>query len=205
MRIYLFSSLFLCKAVFSQQPGNSIPEVHPQLYTQRCTRSRGCLIANTSVVLESSQRWLHTTAGANCLTANGFDRKICPNPDTCGKACVLEAADYQKKGITTNGNRLTLNLFDRSDNDAKHVSPRVLLFDETAGRYAVFKLFNQEFSFDVDVSKAPCGSNGALYLVEMDSTGHRDAINRAGAKYGTGYCNVQCPKANFIKGRVSLQ
>lgn len=32
----------------------------------------------------------------------------------------------------------------------------------------MFKLLNQEFTFDVDVSQLPCGVNGALYFVEMD-------------------------------------
>ena len=31
----------------------------------------------------------------------------------------------------------------------------------------IFKLLNREFSFEVDVSKLPCGTNGAVYFVEM--------------------------------------
>ena len=57
----------------------------------------------------------------------------------------------------------------------------------------MFKLLNKEFSFDVDVSRLPCGLNGALYFVQMDHDGgmSRFPSNKAGAKYGTGYCDAQ--------------
>jgi hypothetical protein len=64
---------------------------------------------------------------------------------------------------------------------------------------------NQEFTFDVDVSNLPCGFNGALYFVSMDADGglKKYSTNKAGAKYGTGYCDAQCPRdLKFINGEV---
>jgi len=54
----------------------------------------------------------------------------------------------------------------------------------------------QEFTFDVDVSQLPCGLNGALYFSEMPADGgmSKYPANKAGAKYGTGYCDSQCPR-----------
>lgn len=53
--------------------------------------------------------------------------------------------------------------------------------------YLQFKLLNQEFTFDVDMSNLPCGLNGALYLSEMPANGGLGVgNNKAGAKYGTG-------------------
>ena len=75
--------------------------------------------------------------------------------------------------------------------------------DET--NYQMFKLMNQEFSFDVDVSNLPCGLNGAVYLVQMDQDGGMSKFpnNKAGAKFGTGYCDSQCPHdIKFINGQV---
>lgn len=69
----------------------------------------------------------------------------------------------------------------------------------------LFKLKNREFTFDVDVSNLPCGLNGALYFVEMDRDGGLSEYtnNKAGAKYGTGYCDSQCPQdIKFIDGEV---
>merc|ERR1719211_170342 len=57
----------------------------------------------------------------------------------------------------------------------------------------MFYLPNKEFTFDVDVSNLPCGLNGALYFVEMDEAGGKYPTNTAGASYGTGYCDAQCP------------
>ena len=74
-------------------------------------------------------------------------------------------------------------------------------------KYAMFKLLGNEFTFDVDVSKLGCGLNGALYFVSMDADGgkSKDAANKAGAKYGTGYCDAQCPRdLKFINGLVGF-
>lgn len=136
------------------------------------------------------------TSGASC-NSNGFDRTICPDAATCGKNCALEGVDYAGKfGVTTSGNALSL-VFGTSGS-------RVYLLDNT-GIYKNFHVMNQEFSFDVDVSKLPCGFNGALYFSEMPPDGGLSSINKAGAAYGTGYCDSQCPRGlQFINGTVCL-
>ena len=177
----------LSTVVFAQQAGTNTPEIHPTLISERCSQKTGCLKANTSIVLDSNFRWLHTKFGTdNCIT-QGFNRSICPDADTCGKACVLEGAEYKNYGLDTSDNKLTMNLFSKKDGETKVASGRIYLYDEDEGRYALFKLLNQEFTFDVDTSKAGCGVNGALYFSEMSPTGDLDSINSAGAKYGTGY------------------
>lgn len=68
----------------------------------------------------------------------------------------------------------------------------------------MFKLLNQEFTFTVDVSNMPCGINGALYFVEMNENGDKGGNNMAGAGYGTGYCDAQCPHdIKFINGAAN--
>jgi cellulose 1,4-beta-cellobiosidase len=75
-------------------------------------------------------------------------------------------------------------------------------------QYEMFKFTgNHEFTFDVDLSNLPCGFNGALYFVSMDADGglKKYSGNKAGAKYGTGYCDAQCPRdLKFINGEVRL-
>jgi len=59
----------------------------------------------------------------------------------------------------------------------------------------------------VDVSQLPCGLNGALYFVEMDADGGmaKYPTNRAGAQYGTGYCDAQCPHdMKWINGQANI-
>lgn len=73
-------------------------------------------------------------------------------------------------------------------------------------KYEMFTLLNNEFTFDVDMSKIGCGLNSALYFVSMDADGgmSKYSSNKAGAKYGTGYCDAQCPRdLKFINGEVS--
>ena len=86
-----------------------------------------------------------------------------------------------------------------------NIGSRVYLM-ESDTKYQMFNVLNKEFTFDVDVSQLPCGLNGALYFVQMDSDGGfaKYSGNKAGAKYGTGYCDSQCPRdIKYINGEVS--
>jgi cellulose 1,4-beta-cellobiosidase len=70
----------------------------------------------------------------------------------------------------------------------------------------MFNLNNKEFTFTVDVSNLPCGLNGALYFVEMDKDGGMSEFptNKCGAKFGTGYCDAQCPHdLKWINGEAN--
>lgn len=77
---------------------------------------------------------------------------------------------------------------------------------ESDTKYQMFNLIGKEFTFDVDVSKLPCGLNGALYFVEMAADGGMGkGNNKAGAKYGTGYCDAQCPHdIKYINGKANV-
>ena len=79
---------------------------------------------------------------------------------------------------------------------------------DSENTYKQFKLKNAEFTFDVDVSDLPCGLNGALYFSAMDADGGMSKYpsNKAGAKYGTGYCDAQCPHdIKFIAGEANVE
>lgn len=52
---------------------------------------------------------------------------------------------------------------------------------------------NREFTFTVDDNEIDCGLNGALYFVGMDADGGAERWGNAGADFGTGYCDAQCP------------
>jgi len=57
------------------------------------------------------------------------------------------------------------------------------------------------------MSQLPCGLNGALYFVEMSPDGGSGTfpLDKAGAKYGTGYCDAQCPHdLKFINGEANI-
>ena len=84
---------------------------------------------------------------------------------------------------------------------------RVFLLEDD-NNYKLFKLKKREFTFDVDVSNLPCGLNGALYFVEMDADGGMSRLpgNKAGAKYGTGFCNAQyLHSVMFITGEANCE
>ncbi|KAF8148454.1 cellobiohydrolase I [Crassisporium funariophilum] len=191
-----------------QQVGTYQAEAHPKLPWQKCTKSGGCTtVANGQIVLDANWRWVHHKDGyTNCYTGNAWNNTVCPDGLTCANNCAVDGADYSGTyGITTSGNALTLK-FVTSNANGKNVGSRVYLMASESS-YEMFKLANQEFTFDVDVSKLPCGLNGAVYFSQMDADGGmaKHASNKAGAKYGTGYCDSQCPRdIKFISGEANV-
>ena len=198
----------LCAAVNGQQVGTNKPEVHPRLTIQSCTKSSGCRMEDKSVVVDANWRWVHSTTGyQNCYTGNSWDTNLCPDGATCAENCAVDGADYEGTyGVSATGSALKLNFVTHGPYSTNIGSRLYLLESET--EYKLFKLKNKEFTFDVDVSRLPCGLNGALYLVDMDTDGgmSKYAGNKAGAKYGTGYCDAQCPHdVKFINGEANCQ
>eukprot|EP00927_Polykrikos_kofoidii_P056415 TRINITY_DN50531_c0_g1_i1.p1 TRINITY_DN50531_c0_g1~~TRINITY_DN50531_c0_g1_i1.p1 ORF type:complete len:538 (-),score=70.65 TRINITY_DN50531_c0_g1_i1:137-1552(-) len=153
--------------------------------------------------MDANWRWIHGTTGyTNCYTGNDWDSSLCPDAATCTKNCALEGIPetdlLNTYGVEQKTNGVKLG-FKRGSN----IGSRMYLM-ETDTTYKMLKLKNREFTFDVDVSTLACGINGAFYLVEMPEDGGVSASNLAGAKYGTGYCDAQCPKdIKFIDGEAN--
>ena len=207
--ICIVVTTIICAIVNGQQAGTNTPEVHPALTIQSCTKSGGCQSEAKSVVIDSNWRWVHTVSGyQNCYTGNAWDTSLCPDGPTCAKNCALDGADYQGTyGVISSGSSLKLNFVTHGPYSV-NIGSRLYLMDSES-EYKLFKLKNKEFTFDVDVSKLPCGINGALYMVEMDADGGMGKYqpgNTAGAKFGTGYCDAQCPHdIKFINGEGNCE
>ncbi|GJE92093.1 glycoside hydrolase family 7 protein [Phanerochaete sordida] len=192
--------------VSGQQSSNITPEVHPRITTQKCTSS-GCTALSTSVSLDANWRTLFYANTTNyCFVGNTFDAVYCPDPLTCAENCALDGADYLSDfGIRTSGHSLQMPLVGPDVNP--NVGPRLFLMANDS-HYQIISPLNQEIAFDVDLSRLPCGVNGAVYLIGMDADGgaSRFPLNKAGAKYGTGYCDSKCPKdLKFINGQANLE
>eukprot|EP00727_Mastigamoeba_balamuthi_P003914 m51a1_g1352 putative glycoside hydrolase (557) ;mRNA; f:356688-358460 len=205
------STLVLAAALFgcavAQQSGWSSAENKPRLNTFECTAS-GCNYVNRAVTMDANWRWLHKIGGtANCYTGNSWDTNsdACPDPDSCAKNCALDGCDYQGTyGVTANNDALTLS-FVTQGTYSKNIGSRLFMMEDDT-RYKMYKLINREFAFDVDVSQLPCGLNGALYFSEMAENGGMGVgNNNAGARFGTGYCDAQCPHdIKFINGAANI-
>jgi len=185
----------LAAAVRGQQVGTVSPEVHPPFSAQQCTKSGGCKDVPGELVLDAQWRWLHEKGGyTNCLSDAGWNATSCPDAATCATHCELEGLDVkdysEKVGVDLIPGGVKLSYI--SPKGAK--SSRLYLL-EGKDQYRMFKLKNREFSVTVDASTLSCGLNGALYFVEMPQNGGKDGtLNGAGAAYGTGYCDAQCPR-----------
>jgi cellulose 1,4-beta-cellobiosidase len=209
MRTEPFVIAALLGATKAQQIGKQKQNAHPELSLAKCTSS-GCNKTSKSITLDANWRWLHQTGTAtNCYTGNSWDKNLCPDPETCASKCGVDGVDtndwQNTYGVHSTSDQLELG-FVTQGQYAKNVGSRTYMMD-SSNQYEMFKLKNQEFTFDVDVSNMPCGVNGALYFVEMEADGGAGKYpdNKAGAAYGTGYCDAQCPQdIKFINGQANV-
>jgi len=196
---WLIGSTFL-PWTCAQHAGTVVPEESPSLVIQECTKAGGCQDEKAGLVLDSNWRWVHNVRGyQNCFSDKGWNPTFCPDPESCKKNCSLE-------GVTAKGYKKTYGVREIDDGrgvkldfmtQGGNVGSRLYVTDGEES-YKMFKLLNREFTLDVDVHKLNCGMNGAVYFIEMDKDGGKGKDgNLAGAKFGTGYCDAQCPHEKF--------
>ena len=192
-----------------QQVGTYQTETHPAFTWEKCTAPGSCTSQSGLLVIDSNWRWVHTTVSGsytNCYTWKHMECNPLPRwRNVRGQLCAWGCRLSGYNGAVASGNSLKLT-FVTKGTYATNVGSRLYLMD-TDTSYQQFDLLNNEFTFDVDVSNLPCGLNGALYFVSMDKDGGvaRFPTNKAGAKYGVGYCDSQCPRdLKFIDGQVSF-
>ncbi|KAI4596158.1 Exoglucanase 1 [Pestalotiopsis sp. 9143b] len=197
----------LIAAVNAQSACTMTTETHPSLSWSTCTAAGSCTSKTAGVTIDANWRWTHNVANyTNCYTGNTWNADFCPDATTCTANCCIDGANYAETyGITSSGDALTLTFVTDSNNGGTtntNIGSRTYLMD-TDTAYQGFTLLGNEFTFDVDVSNLGCGLNGAVYFVSMDLDGGESefSTNTAGAKYGTGYCDSQCPSdVKFIDG-----
>ncbi|KDN67552.1 putative glycosyl hydrolase family 7 [Colletotrichum sublineola] len=198
----------LAAAVSAQQACKLNAETKPALSWSSCAAGGACTKVNAAITVDANWRWTHkTNDSTNCYTGNKWDTSICGGTgEDCAAKCCVDGADYAGTyGASTSGDALTLK-FVHQGSYSKNIGSRMFLMNGT-NSYQMFKLLGQEFTFDVDVSNLGCGLNGALYFVSMDADGGVSKFpgNKAGAAYGTGYCDSQCPRdLKFIDGKANV-
>lgn len=201
MAVKTLFTLSLLGLAAAQKPVGG-PDKHPKITTYRCTNARGCKPATNYLVLDSSAHWVHqVNSTASCGSwGSGPDPTACPTEEACAENCVMESVqDYSKVGVTTKGASLHMEQIV----NGSVVSPRIYLLNERRDKYEMLRLTGKEFTFDVDSTRLPCGTNSALYLGEMLEDGGKSKLNPGGATWGTGYCDAQCYTTPFINGVVS--
>jgi cellulose 1,4-beta-cellobiosidase len=193
----------------AQSAGTLTKEVHPPLSYSVCKAS-GCKKYESAVVIDSNWRWTHKKGETtNCYTGNEWDAEICPDAATCTKNCEIEGADKEYTntyGVASDGDKLSLQ-FVTEGPYTTNIGSRLYLLDQRHdNKYKTFNLKNREFTFTVDDKDIDCGLNGALYFVGMDADGGADRWGNAGANFGTGYCDAQCPHdLKFINGEANSE
>jgi len=192
----------------AQQAGHLEQESGPKVTLKECTET-GCTQRDMTMTLDANWRWIHKTSGyENCYTGNKWNG--CSSNQDCAQNCVLEGVTQEKYqntyGISQIDNGVQLN-FVTEHKYGTNVGSRLYMLDEDGQNYKMFYLKNREFAMTFDVSHAMCGMNGAMYFIEMDKAGEKGkGYNQAGAKYGTGYCDAQCPHdIKYIGGEANYK
>lgn len=161
------------------------------------------------ITLDANWRWSRKipTNNQNCYSGS-WDKSVCSNPVECSKNCALEGVSEEQYknsyGVTTQGSAVTLKYVTYGPY-GRNVGSRVYVLDNTKTNYLGFNPIGREIAFTADVSKLPCGLNGAVYLVEVPLNGDMNNLNTAGAAFGTGYGDAQCPSdIKYIHGWTNL-
>ncbi|KAL2259922.1 hypothetical protein VTK26DRAFT_6236 [Humicola hyalothermophila] len=203
---YLAAALPLMGLVAGQQVGTETSENHPKLTWQQCSGQGSCTTVNGEVVIDANWRWLHDSNMQNCYDGNAWT-SACSTATDCAEKCYIEGADYSNTyGASTSGDALTLK-FVTEHEYGTNIGSRFYLMNG-ADSYQMFTLMDNEFAFDVDLSTIECGINSALYFVAMEEDGGMSSYpsNKAGAKYGTGYCDAQCARdLKFVGGKANVE
>jgi len=187
-------------------------EVAPPMAIAHCTKAEGCKIEDANATLDANWRWIYAEqcqgdgpcySAGNCFTSDAWDSSHCPDGNACAAKCALGGVNAKKYistyGVTPIAGGLKLKFV-----TGQNIGSRLYLSQGTG--YMPFKLKNREFTFDVDASALPCGLNGAVYFVEMKADGSKGGGNSAGAKFGTGYCDAQCPyDVKFVDGEANTE
>ncbi|EGS24065.1 uncharacterized protein CTHT_0007770 [Thermochaetoides thermophila DSM 1495] len=203
---YLAAALPLVNMAAAQQAGTQQTETHPRLSWKRCSSGGNCQTVNAEIVIDANWRWLHDSNYQNCYDGNRWT-SACSSATDCAQKCYLEGANYGSTyGVSTSGDALTLKFVTKHEYGT-NIGSRVYLMNGS-DKYQMFTLMNNEFAFDVDLSKVECGLNSALYFVAMEEDGGMRSYssNKAGAKYGTGYCDAQCARdLKFVGGKANIE
>eukprot|EP01060_Flectonema_neradi_P024530 TRINITY_DN3346_c0_g1_i1.p1 TRINITY_DN3346_c0_g1~~TRINITY_DN3346_c0_g1_i1.p1 ORF type:complete len:466 (+),score=109.21 TRINITY_DN3346_c0_g1_i1:46-1443(+) len=188
-------------------------EVPLKFPIQKCTSGGGCATdGDTYLTMDANWRWLQESSSySNCWDEDRtWISDICKDSSDqlkCAQGCMLEGVDYGKYGVTVeNGNSVTMKFMGSDGN----IGSRMYLLDknpsDTKSQYSYkqFSLLGKEFTFTFE-STLSCGINGPIYFTEMDKYGDMGPSNTAGALYGTGYCDAQCPgDMHFVKGKANI-
>jgi len=155
------------------------------LTVEECSKASGCKAVQLSVTLDQNWRWYyHPSSSTSC--------KPCGQTN-CTDCVLQEEVDYADYGASV------------GSEDGKSLSftknIRTYLLDASGEEYYMASLVGKEMSYDVDMSRLPCGTNSAMYFVEMP----KDGGHKGGAKLGTGYCDAQCPKdGSTLEGKPAV-
>ncbi|TEA20217.1 putative 1,4-beta-D-glucan cellobiohydrolase A [Colletotrichum sidae] len=192
--------------VVTQKIGDLQEEIHPKLSWKRCSTST-CETVQGEITVDAEFRWIHVVDDyRSCFERQEWQTDQCNSTRTCTDRCAVDGAYYPGYGIATNGDTLSQR-YDTPIDFSRSRNSRVFLLEESGDRYQTFTLLDNEIAFDVDLSTVPCGLNAALHFLAMDADGglERFPDNEAGARYGTGYCNADCPRSlRFVGGKANF-
>lgn len=104
-------------------------------------------VVNSKLVLDGNWHWLHASAdmNKNCYPS-GWNRDVCPDPDTCWKACAIEGVPTDQwsgnYGVHVNSDSLTLNYVTRHQYGT-NVGSRLYITDPSGQKYVGFNMLGR--------------------------------------------------------------
>lgn len=72
-------------------------------------------VISSKLVLDGNWHWIHASSdmNKNCYPSTTWNKEVCPDPDTCWKACAIEGIPTDQwsgnYGVHVSGDTLTMN------------------------------------------------------------------------------------------------
>jgi cellulose 1,4-beta-cellobiosidase len=104
--------------------------------------------------------------------------------------------------VSVNGNSVRLNYVTQGTY-GQNVGSRLYILSPDKTSYEGFDMRNKEFAFTVDTSTLPCGTNGAVYFVEMPL--RNPYSSELTSEYGVNYGDAQCAgDIKYVSGKANV-
>lgn len=185
----------------------------PDISLRKCKSKGSCKKETVKLTIDANWRWVHVQGDyKNCYKGNLWIEEYCPGGDgkACAQKCQLEGVSTEQYkgtyGVTSikGGEGVQMKFVNKHEYGVS-VGSRLYMYKQD--KYEMFYVVNQEFAFTFNMKELECGMNGAVYFIEMQDNGGKGIGNNdAGAKFGTGYCDAQCPHdIKFIDGEANIK
>ncbi len=105
-------------------------------------------MSNAKLVIDGNWHWIHAASdmNKNCYPTTTWNTEVCPDPDTCWKACAIEGVPTDQwrsnYGVHVNGDSITMDYVTRHQYGT-NVGSRMYIVQPSGQKYIGFNMLGR--------------------------------------------------------------